>query len=161
MSESYELIEKRKDLAQTYLCNFDEHRVDQQKYYSKKAGSLQNRSRMISYLIIVFSACITFLQSVVVVSDDPNVVFEYMVLFIGIAITMIKGYDSIWRPGDVWPLYRTASELIKKEVRLFIAGAGDYSDIQDERSKFSFFALNIEKIISVERTGFDGLFSRE
>ena len=71
---------------------------------------------------------------------------------LGALVIISKGIERIWKFDDNWLSYRQAAEGIKREQRLYINGASDYSDC--EETSYRTFVENVETIISAEQNNY-------
>ena len=62
----------------------------------------------------------------------------------------MEGWQRISRYGETWTAYRTASERMKREQRLYVNGAGAYRNV-DEDEAYLRFVEAIEAIIAEEQ----------
>ena len=69
---------------------------------------------------------------------------------LGAAVILMEGWSQIARYGETWQAYRTASESIKREQRLFINGAAQYRGLDDEEA-FLRFVESVETLIAREQ----------
>ena len=63
---------------------------------------------------------------------------------------LAEGWQRIARYGETWISYRTASERMKREQRLYVNGAGAYRNV-DEDEAYLRFVEAIEAIIAEEQ----------
>jgi hypothetical protein len=70
---------------------------------------------------------------------------------IGVIIAVLQGTQRIWRFDDTWRAYRNAFETMKRELRLYVNGAGDYAALSDEDAAYRAFVIATEQIIAEEQ----------
>jgi Protein of unknown function (DUF4231) len=59
--------------------------------------------------------------------------------------------QRIWKYDETWVAYRRASEQMKREYRLYINGAGSYTDLANEDEAYRRFVENTEAIMAEEQ----------
>jgi hypothetical protein len=69
---------------------------------------------------------------------------------LGALVTLTEGWQRIARYGESWIAYRTASERIKREQRLYVNGAGTYRSVEEEESYLRFVEA-VEAILAEEQ----------
>ena len=136
---------ERDALAERYFKN---DLADQRRWYSEKAGLFKTRSELLALLTIALGASITFVQ---VFGTAPWVPFVSG--SIGAIVTIAAGWQRIARYSETWISYRTASERMKRERRLYTHGAGLYRGLP-EREAYLTFVEGIEGIIAEEQNIF-------
>jgi hypothetical protein len=137
--------EERDALAERYFKN---DLADQRTWYSKKAGLFKTRSELLALLTIVLGALITFFQVFGTERWVPIVSG-----LIGAIVAIAAGWQRIARYSETWNSYRTASERMKRERRLYTHGAGSYRGLP-EREAYLTFVEAIEGIIAEEQNIF-------
>jgi hypothetical protein len=70
---------------------------------------------------------------------------------LGALVATAEGWQRIARYNEAWLAYRVASERMKREQRLYVNGAGEYRDLDDEDTGFLHFVENIEAIMAEEQ----------
>jgi hypothetical protein len=136
---------QRDELAERYFKN---DLADQRRWYSEKAGSYKTRSELLALLTIVLGALITFLQVFGTAWWVPIVSGS-----IGAIVAIAAGWQRIARYSETWVSYRTASERMKRERRLYTHGAGSYRGLP-EREAYLTFVEAIEGVIAEEQNIF-------
>ena len=136
---------ERDALAERYFKN---DLADQRRWYSEKAGSYKTRSELLALLTIALGALITFLQVFGTAWWVPIVSGS-----IGAIVAIAAGWQRIARYSETWISYRTASERMKRERRLYTHGAGSYRGLP-EREAYLTFVEAIEGIIAEEQNIF-------
>jgi hypothetical protein len=135
----------RDALAERYFKN---DLADQRRWYSEKAGSFKTRSELFALLIIVLGALTTFIQVFGAAPWVPIVSGS-----IGAVVAIAAGWQRIAQYSETWVSYRTASERMKRERRLYTHGAGAYRGLPD-REAYLMFVEAIEGIIAEEQNIF-------
>jgi hypothetical protein len=136
---------ERDALAERYFKN---DLADQRRWYSEKAGLFKTRSELLALLTIVLGALITFIQVFAAAPWVPIVSGA-----IGAIVAVAAGWQRIARYSETWVSYRTASERMKRERRLYTHGAGAYRGLP-ERETYLTFVEAIEGIIAEEQNIF-------
>jgi hypothetical protein len=136
---------ERDTLAERYFKN---DLAGQKSWYSEKAGLFKTRSELLALLTIVFGALITFIQVFGAAPWVPIVSGS-----IGAVVAIAAGWQRIARYSETWVSYRTASERMKRERRLYTHGAGSYRGLP-EREAYLTFVEAIEGIIAEEQNIF-------
>jgi len=116
---------ERDALAERYFKN---DLADQRRWYSEKAGLFKTRSEQLALLTIVLGALITFIQVL-----GPAPWLPIVSGSIGAVVAIAAGWQRIARYSETWVSYRTASERMKRERRLYTHGAGPTEDCPSER----------------------------
>ena len=135
----------RDALAERYFKN---DLADQKTWYSERAGLFKTRSELLALLTIVLGALITFVQVF-----GPAPWLPIMSGSIGAIVAIAAGWQRIARYSETWVSYRTASERMKRERRLYTHGAGAYRGLP-EREAYLTFVEAIEGIIAEEQNIF-------
>lgn len=117
----------------------------QREWYSNKASGFKKWAELLSIAIIAGGALTTFLQ---VFPKEPWIPIATAAL--GGLITIAEGWQRIARYRETWIGYRTASERMKQERRLFVNAAGRYTDLGDDEA-FRLFVETVEAIIAEEQ----------
>jgi hypothetical protein len=136
---------ERDALAEGYFKN---DLADQHRWYSDKAGFFKTRSELLALLTIVLGALITFIQVFGAAPWVPIVSGS-----IGAVVAIAASWQRIARYSETWISYRTASERMKRERRLYTHGAGSYRGLP-EREAYLAFVEAIEGIIAEEQNIF-------
>jgi hypothetical protein len=135
-------IEARRASADRYLA---EDLEGQQQWYDTRARSYKVRSELLALAVITLGAGIPFFQ----VFGTAKWVAAISGA-IGALIAILAGWQRIARYGETWVAYRTASEKMKHERRLYLHGAGHYKE-QSSTDAFYLFVEELEKIIAEEQ----------
>jgi hypothetical protein len=122
--------------------------ADQRRWYSDKAGLFKTRSELLALLTIVLGALITFIQVFGAAPWVPIVSGS-----IGAVVAIAAGWQRIARYSETWISYRTASERMKRERRLYTHGAGSYRGLPEPEAYLTFVEA-IEGIIAEEQNIF-------
>jgi hypothetical protein len=136
---------ERDALAERYFKN---DLADQRRWYSEKAGLFKTRSEQLALLTIVLGALITFIQVL-----GPAPWLPIVSGSIGAIVAIAAGWQRIARYSETWVSYRTASERMKRERRLYTHGAGSYRGLPEQEAYLTFVEA-IEGIIAEEQNIF-------
>ena len=136
---------ERDALAEQYFKN---DLADQRRWYSEKAGLYKTRSELLALLTIVLGVLITFIQVL-----GPAPWLPIVSGSIGAIVAIAAGWQRIARYSETWVSYRTASERMKRERRLYTHGAGSYRGLP-EREAYLTFVEAIEGVIAEEQNIF-------
>src|SRR5436305_15305085 len=136
---------QRDALAEQYFKN---DLADQRRWYSEKAGLFKTRSELLALLTIVLGSSSTFIQVL-----GPAPWLPIVSGSIGAIVAIAAGWQRIARYSETWVSYRTASERMKRERRLFTHGPGSYRGLP-EREAYLTFVEAIEGIIAEEQNIF-------
>jgi hypothetical protein len=69
---------------------------------------------------------------------------------LGAIVVLFEGWQRISRYGETWTAYRTASERMKREQRLYVNGAGSYRNVEEDEAYLRFVEA-IEAIVAEEQ----------
>ena len=136
---------ERDALAEQYFKN---DLADQRTWYSQRAGLYKTRSELLALLTIVLGVLITFIQVL-----GPAPWLPIVSGSIGAIVAIAAGWQRIARYSETWVSYRTASERMKRERRLYTHGAGSYRGLP-EREAYLTFVEAIEGVIAEEQNIF-------
>jgi Protein of unknown function (DUF4231) len=117
---------ERDGLAERYFKN---DLADQRGWYSQKAALFKTRSELLALLTIVLGALITFIQVL-----GPAPWLPIVSGSIGAMVAIAAGWQRIARYSETWISYRTASERMKRERRLYTHGAGVYRRLPEREA---------------------------
>jgi hypothetical protein len=138
-----QVIESRKERAAYY---FESVLEDQRNWYESKAGQYKYRHLFFAIAVIVTGALISVLQ---VFADRAWVAGATALL--GAAVTILRSIDTLLRPNETWQAYRKAAEGMKREYRLYINNAGDYTQVSDEETAYRLLVERVETVIAEEQ----------
>jgi hypothetical protein len=118
---------------------------DQLEWYAKRASAYKNWTQLLGFGVIFAGAATSFLQ---VFSPAPWV--PPLTAGLGALIALSEGWQRIARYGETWVAYRTASERMKREHRLYANSAAAYRGLDNEAA-FLQLVENIEAIVAEEQ----------
>jgi hypothetical protein len=142
--------DERKSAREARAQAYFEHDLKKQRdWYSDRASRYKTRSQVLSMFVIVAGVATTFVQ-MFGGQEQPQLLVPVITAFLGGAITLTEGWQRIARYSETWISYRTASERMKREFRLYVNGAGGYRT-SDEQDAYLQFVEGIEAIIAEEQ----------
>jgi hypothetical protein len=136
---------ERDALAERY---FAKDLADQREWYSEHAATSKKWSELLGLLTIVLGALITFIQVL-----GPAPWLPIVSGAIGAVVAIAAGWQRIARYHETWISYRTASERMKRERRLYTHGAASYRGLSEPEAHLTFVEA-IEAIIAEEQNIF-------
>lgn len=125
---------------------FEEDLANQRKWYSTRASSNKSWAQRFSLIVIGCGALVTFFQIF-----EPSIWMSATTGILGVCIALAQGAQRIWKFDETWVAYRTASEKMKRERRLYVNGAGQYAPVANEDEAHRLFVESIEQIIAEEQ----------
>jgi len=141
-------IAARKRRAETY---FNDHLSGQREWYTRAAMRNKQLTAWLAFLVLFFGSATSLIQ--LFAKDFPAQV-SYVTAVLGVLVVLTKGLERIGKYEETWVGYRTASEGMKREFRLYINKAGDYAGIADEEKTYRSFVEHVETIIADEEHQF-------
>jgi hypothetical protein len=128
-----------------YLAKrFDE----QQKWYSNKAADNKKKFHASQVIIIVAGSLIPLISALGVNTALQSSMAMISALLGGI-IVITTALIQMFKYQENWIIYRTTSELLKKEKYFYLNDVGVYSDLS-ARQKKKLFVETIENLVSSE-----------
>src|SRR3954470_15916279 len=124
---------------------FEQDLKGQRRWYSDRASAYKQRAQVLGLLVIGAGAVTSFVQ---VFSPQPWV--PVVTAALGTVVVLTEGWQRISRYGETWTGYRTASERMKREQRLYVNGAGAYRNMEEDEAYLRFVEA-IEAIIAEEQ----------
>src|SRR5215217_3372232 len=124
---------------------FEQDLKGQRRWYGERASTYKQRTQVLGLLVIGAGVATSFVQ---VFAARPWV--PVVTAALGAIVVLIEGWQRIARYGETWTAYRTASERMKREQRLYVNGAGTYRNV-DEDQAYLRFVEAIEAIIAEEQ----------
>jgi hypothetical protein len=117
----------------------------QRRWYSERASTYKQRTQILGLLIIGAGAATSFVQVFPAQRWVPVVTAA-----LGAVVVLIEGWQRIARYGETWTAYRTASERMQREQRLYVNGAGTYRNVEEEEAYLRFVEA-VEAILAEEQ----------
>jgi hypothetical protein len=124
---------------------FERDLKGQRRWYGERASDFKNRSQRLGLLVIGAGAATSFVQVFAAAPWVPMVTAA-----LGAVVVLIEGWQRIARYSETWISYRTASERMKRERRVYVNGAGPYRNLDEEEAYLGFVEA-IEAIIAEEQ----------
>src|SRR4051794_16732028 len=124
---------------------FEQDLKGQRHWYSERASTYKQRTQVLGLLVIGAGAATSFVQ---VFAGRPWV--SVITAALGAAVVLMEGWQRISRYSEAWTAYRTASERMKREQRLYVNGAGTYRSVEEDEAYLRFVEA-IESIIAEEQ----------
>jgi uncharacterized protein DUF4231 len=113
-------------------------------WYSKKARDNKLRFRLCQVIILIAGTIIPVIN-LVGIGDVTRITSS----IIGATIAIATGITQLEKYQENWILYRTTTELLKKEKYFFENSAGEYSKLEEEE-KNKLLVERVEGIVSSE-----------
>jgi hypothetical protein len=127
--------------------SYKENRLeDQINWYSHKAQHNKINFRLCQIIILVAGSIIPIIN-VVGFGDIATRIISSVV---GAIIVIATGITQLEKYHENWIIYRTTSELLKKEKYFFENSAGEYYKIKEEGEKSKLLVERVEAIVSSE-----------
>src|SRR3954463_632753 len=126
-------------------CYFEQDLKGQRRWYSERASTYKKYAQVLGFIVIGAGAATSFVQ---VFSTQPWV--PVITAALGAVVVLIEGWQRISRYGETWTGYRTASERMKREQRLYVNGAGAYRKMEDDEAYLRFVEA-VEAILAEEQ----------
>jgi hypothetical protein len=124
---------------------FEQDLNGQREWYGKRASVYKSYSQLLALVVIGAGAATSFLQVFTGKFWVPAVTAGF-----GALVTLAEGWQRIARYGEVWIAYRTASERMKRERRLYLNGAGAYRGLDDDAAYLA-LVESVEAILAEEQ----------
>jgi hypothetical protein len=117
---------------------------DQIKWYSQKAQHNKIMFRLCQVIVLVAGSTIPVINLA-----GFDISTRIITSVIGATVAIATGVTQLGQYQENWIIYRTTSELLKKEKYFFENSAGDYSKIE-EKEKKKLLVERVEGIVSSE-----------
>src|SRR3954469_9068995 len=124
---------------------FEQDLKGQRRWYSERASTYKQRTQVLGLLVIGAGAATSFVQ---IFNAQPWV--PAVTAALGTVVVLVEGWQRISRYGETWTAYRTASERMKREQRLYVNGAGAYRNVDDDEAYLRFVEA-IEAMVAGEQ----------
>ncbi len=132
----------REARAQAFL---EQDLKGQRQWYSQRSSAYKTRAQMLSLFVLAAGAATTFVQ----VFRDVWWI-SILTAGLGALVILTEGWQRIARYNETWIAYRTASERLKREQRLYVNGAGLYRN-PDEEEAYVQFVESVEAVLAEEQ----------
>ena len=123
---------------------FEQDLKGEREWYGRRASSYKNWMQLLSLVVIGAGAATSFVQ-VFTASWVP-----VLTAGLGALVVLSEGWQRISRYGETWIAYRTASERMKRERRLYLNGAGSYRGLDDDAAYLQ-LVESVEAILAEEQ----------
>jgi Protein of unknown function (DUF4231) len=124
---------------------FEQDLKGQREWYGRRASAYKNWTQLLALVVIGAGAATTFVQ----VFTPANWV-PVLTAGLGALVALAEGWQRITRYGETWIAYRTASERMKRERRLYVNGAGAYRGLDDDAAYLQ-LVESVEAILAEEQ----------
>jgi hypothetical protein len=124
---------------------FEQDLKGQREWYGKRALAYKNYTQILSLIVIAAGAATSFLQVF-----TPRLWVPAVTAGLGALVALAEGWQRIARYGETWIAYRTASERMKRERRLYLNGAGAYRGLDDDTAYLQ-LVESVEAILAEEQ----------
>lgn len=125
---------------------FEHDLAGQRRWYGERAPRHKARAQALGLAVVAAGAATSFLQVFRGAAWVP-----VLTALLGAAVAVAEGWRQIARHDEAWPAYRTASERMKRERRLYVNGASGYRGLADEEDAFLRFVEAVEVIVAEEQ----------
>jgi Protein of unknown function (DUF4231) len=142
---------KKQPNASDYI---DNRLKKQLNWYEKNAKKNLYRYYKIQILILGVSALIPIVNVV----DGPDLAVRVLSSILGAIIVGATGILQLIKAQEIWIVFRSTAETLKKEYNLYMLKAGDYSDanLTDEMRDLLFIERS-ESVMTTEGTKYFSL----
>jgi hypothetical protein len=126
---------------QQYLEERLEHQI---KWYASKSRKNKKWHLGLRLTTILLSTSLPFLTNYL--SEFTQI--KYIIAFIGVAIAIIEGLQSLYKFNDNWILYRRITENLRKEKIFYLTKSGAYK----QNGTLQYLVDNAETLMGTENT---------
>ena len=127
---------------------FSERFEKEIQWHSAKARDDKSKFTLLQTLMIVFSASIAIVNAVAA-SVGQLAVGAVIASLLGGVVVILTALVQLHKYQENWILYRTTSELLKKEKYFYLHGIGAYANLSPEQ-KLKALVERVEIMISSE-----------
>jgi hypothetical protein len=124
---------------------FEQDLKGQRDWYGRRASSYKTWTQLLGLAIIGAGAATTFVQVF-----TPATWVPVLTAALGALVALAEGWQRITRYSETWVAYRTASERMKRERRLYVNGVGAYRGLDDDAA-FLQLVESVEAILAEEQ----------
>ncbi len=137
--------------------DYKANRLEEQiNWHSKKARHNKFKFRLCQIIILCVSASIPIINAVQIENIQIHIISS---IFGGI-IVVVTGVTQLEKYQENWILYRTSTELLKKEKFFFENNVGEYSSLE-EVEKNKLLVERVESIVSAETSKYFTIHKRQ
>lgn len=126
---------------QQYLEERLEHQI---KWYASESRKNKKWHLGLRLTTILLSTSLPFLTNYL--SEFTQI--KYVIAFIGVAISIVEGLQSLYKFNDNWILYRRVAENLKKERVFYLTKSGAYK----QNGTLQYLVANAETLMGTENT---------
>lgn len=127
---------------------FKERLEDQITWHSRKSRDNKKKFYFMQALMIIIAGSITIVNALRV-SDNLLGYVSIVSSILGGIIIIFTALVQMYKFQENWIMYRTTSELLKKEKYYYLNEVGPYSDLNDEQKK-KLLVERVETVVSSE-----------
>jgi Protein of unknown function (DUF4231) len=125
--------------------DYKKDRLEKQiKWHSEKAHHNKRRFRMYE-VIVIFAGAVIPIVNIVDLEPTTRIISSIL----GGLVAIVTGISQLEKYQENWILYRTTSELLKKEKYYYENEVGEYSN-QNEPLRKKLLVERVESIVSSE-----------
>ena len=127
---------------------FNDRLEDQIKWHGKKSRDNKKKFYALQTAIIVASTLIAIINALSI----SDIISHYIAIIssvLGGLVVTLTAIIQLHKYQENWIMYRTTSELLKKEKYFFLNGVGSYSGL-DQEEKQKILVERVETIVSSE-----------
>lgn len=114
-------------------------------WHSDKARHNKKMFRLYEIIIIITGAMIPIVNAIDFIDIQTRIISSIL----GGIVVILTGLSQLEKYQENWILYRTSTELLKKEKYYFENDVGDYSGLSGDK-KMKLLVKNVESIVSAE-----------
>jgi hypothetical protein len=114
-------------------------------WHSEKAHQNKRRFRISEMIIIFVGALIPVINVLEFADLETRIVSSVL----GATIVIVTGLTQLEKFQENWIIYRTTTELLKKEKYFYENEVGEYSDLDDSKRK-KLLVERVESMVSSE-----------
>lgn len=133
-------------MSKTDTPDYKKERLQFQiEWHSRKARHNKKMFRLYEIIILASGAIIPIVNSI----DYGDFQTRLVSSILGGIVVISTGLSQLEKYQENWILYRTSTELLKKEKYFFENNVGEYSNL-DEDKKMKLLVERVESIVSAE-----------
>jgi hypothetical protein len=125
-------------------------------WHSGKARHNKKMFRLYEIIIIITGATIPIVNAINFIDIQTRIISSIL----GGIVVIFTGLSQLEKYQENWILYRTTTELLKKEKYYFDNNVGEYSNL-DEDKKMKMLVENVESIVSSETSKYFALHAHK
>jgi hypothetical protein len=121
-------------------------RLEEQIDWHSERARLNKRRYRINEILIIFIGAVIPIVNVLNFADLQTRIISSI---LGATVVIVTGLTQLEKYQESWIIYRTTTELLKKEKYFYENEVGDYSDL-DESKRRKLLVERVESIVSSE-----------